>query len=76
MLYQFSKVLLRRLQSDKPQGGVDLAGQIVLTHYRIAEADADAITLGDDDVQPLTAITGDGTGDAADSEEDEPARKP
>ena len=65
VLYQFSKVLLRRLQSDKPQGGVDLAGQIVLTHYRIAEADAEAITLGDDDVQPLTAITGDGTGGGA-----------
>jgi type I restriction enzyme R subunit len=45
VLYQFSKVLLRRLQSDKPQGGVDLAGQIVLTHYRIAEADAEAVTL-------------------------------
>jgi type I restriction enzyme, R subunit len=65
VLYQFSKVLLRRLQSDKPQGGIDLAGQIVLTHYRIAQADADAITLGDDDVQPLTAITGDGTGGGA-----------
>ncbi len=29
------------------------------TQYRIAEADTEAITLGDDDVQPLTAITGD-----------------
>jgi type I restriction enzyme, R subunit len=37
----------------------------VLTHYRIAEADADAITLGGDDVQPLIAITGDGTGGGA-----------
>jgi hypothetical protein len=36
-------------------------GTVELTHYRLSELVAEAITLGDD-AKPLSAITGDGTG--------------
>jgi len=61
VLFQFAKLLLARLRSDVADGGVDLSGTVVLTHYRLAELDPEAIELGDDP-RPLTAITGDGTG--------------
>ncbi|PTL56137.1 type I restriction endonuclease subunit R [Paraconexibacter algicola] len=62
VLFQFSKVLMKRLASDTPDGGLDLAGDVVLTHYRLQEVGTEKIALGDEDVEPLKAITGDGTG--------------
>ncbi|MCW2984213.1 MAG: type restriction endonuclease subunit [Conexibacter sp.] len=62
VLFQFSKVLMKRLASDAPDGGVDLAGQVVLTHYRLTEVGTEHIALGGDETDPLVAITGDGTG--------------
>jgi len=62
VLYQFSKLLLARLRGETADGGVDMSGTVELTHYRLSELLAEAITLGDD-AKPLSAITGDGTGD-------------
>jgi len=64
VLFQFAKLLLARLRSDVADGGVDLSSTVVLTHYRLTELDPEAIELGDDP-RPLSAITGDGTGDGS-----------
>jgi type I restriction enzyme, R subunit len=65
VLFQFGKVLLARLRSETADGGVDLSGAVVLTHYRLTELDAEAIELDASKAQPLTAIAGDGTGAGA-----------
>jgi len=62
VLFQFSKVLLGRLRSDTADGGVDLSGAVVLTHYRLAALGQEAIALDASEANPLAAITGDGTG--------------
>jgi type I restriction enzyme R subunit len=59
VLFQFSKILLARLQSEIVDGGVDLSGTVTLTHYRLSALDEDSIQLGGD-AKPLKAITGDG----------------
>ena len=62
VLFQFGKVLLARLRSETADGGVDLSGAVVLSHYRLTELDEEAIGLERSDAKPLRAITGDGTG--------------
>ncbi len=61
VLFQFSKVLLARLRSEIPDGGIDLSGTVTLTHYRLTALGDESIELGRD-AKPLKAITGDGTG--------------
>ncbi|MEV4422746.1 type I restriction endonuclease [Patulibacter sp. NPDC049589] len=61
-LFQFAKVLQKRLTTDSPGEVVDL-GDLVLSHYRLEEAGKSSIGLsGEHD--PLEAIGGDGTGRA------------
>jgi type I restriction enzyme R subunit len=62
VLFQFSRVLLRRLQSGAPDGGVNLSGTVELTHFRLDEIGTEWIGLDEDDAMPLSAIGGDGTG--------------
>lgn len=62
VLYQFSKVLLARLRRDTADGGVDLSGTVMLSHYRLTAQDSESIELDASGAKPLTAITGDGTG--------------
>lgn len=67
LLHQFAKVLLKRLQSTRADGGVDLSGQVVLTHYRLSELTRDELSLTGEH-NPLAAIGGDGTGSGAPGE--------
>jgi len=67
-LYIFAKVLRDRLGKDF--GGdpaVSLAGLVRLTHYRVDETESGSIVLGGE-TEPLSAITGDGTGKRIDSD--------
>lgn len=59
-LFLFSKVLIGRLASEAPEGGLSVA--VELTHYRLQEVGTTSLTLGEDEVEPLTAIRGDGEG--------------
>jgi type I restriction enzyme R subunit len=59
-LYLFCKVLMGRLASEAPEGGLSVA--VELTHYRLQEVGTTSLTLGEEDVGPLTAIRGDGEG--------------
>jgi type I restriction enzyme, R subunit len=54
---------LARLQSEAPEGGVSVS--VELTHYRLEETGTQTLTLGDGELDPLTAIRGDGTGAGA-----------
>lgn len=62
VLFQFSKVLLKRLMSVDPAGGVNLSGTVELTHFRLDDLGAEHIGLKEEDAKPLSAIGGDGTG--------------
>jgi hypothetical protein len=62
VLFQFSKVLLRRLLSIGPDGGVSLSGAVALTHFRLEEIGTDHIVLSETGARPLSAIGGDGLG--------------
>jgi type I restriction enzyme R subunit len=64
VLFQFSKVLLKRLLAIAPSGGVNLAGSVALTHFRLDELGADRIELKEEEAKPVSAITGDGRGGA------------
>jgi type I restriction enzyme R subunit len=64
VLFQFSKVLLKRLMAVEPKGGVNLSGTVELTHFRLDEVDTEHIGLEEADAKPLSAIGGDGTGGA------------
>jgi type I restriction enzyme R subunit len=58
LLFQFAKVLQKRLATDNPTEGLDL-GDLVLTHYRLDEAEMSSIGLtGEHD--PLIAVPSDG----------------
>jgi len=65
VLFQFSKVLLKRLLAEKPSGGMNLSGTVQLTHFRLEQLGAEAIGLSEEDAHPLAAIGGDGTGGGA-----------
>ena len=65
VLYQFSKVLLKRLLSRAPDGGVNLSGAVELTHFRLERVGTEHIGLSEDDAKPLSGISGDGTGGGA-----------
>jgi type I restriction enzyme R subunit len=58
-LYVFSRFLALRLAAGGRDGG--LALDVALTHYRVQQTATTGIVLGDD-VDPLIAIFGDGTG--------------
>jgi type I restriction enzyme R subunit len=62
VLFQFSRVLLARLRSQSADGGIDLADAVVLTHHRMEEREEGKIELEAAAAEPLTAISGDGTG--------------
>lgn len=64
ILFQFGKILLGRMDMSEPSGGVSLAGVVEMTHYRLEEIATERISLGEVDVDPTEAITGDGTGPA------------
>jgi len=68
VLFQFSKVLLKRLLSRAPDGGVNLSGAVELTHFRLDRVGTEHIGLSEDDARPLGAIGGDGTGGAAEGQ--------
>lgn len=59
-LFLFAKALLLRLQSEAPEGGVAIS--VELTHYRLEELGSEALGLGEDELEPLMAIGGGGTG--------------
>jgi type I restriction enzyme R subunit len=60
-LFQFARFLALRLQTHA-EGGVSVADSIELTHYRLVEGETRDLGLGEGDVDPLTSISGDGTG--------------
>lgn len=62
VLFQFSKVLLKRLLSTRPDGGVNLSGTVELTHFRLEELGTEQIQLDEAHAKPLTAISGEGPG--------------
>ncbi len=62
VLFQFSRVLLKRLLSVRPDGGVNLSGTVELTHFRLDEIGTEHIALSEEDAKPLSAIRGDGGG--------------
>jgi len=62
LLFQFSKVLLKRLMAVEPKGGVNLSGTVELTHFRLDDLGAEHIGLDESDAKPLSAIGGDGMG--------------
>jgi len=64
VLFQFARVLLKRLQSIRPEGGVNLSGTVELTHFRLEDLGAESIALSEDEANALSAIGGDGTGGA------------
>ncbi|MBA3421108.1 MAG: type I restriction endonuclease subunit R [Thermoleophilaceae bacterium] len=68
VLFQFSKVLLKRLLSRAPDGGVNLSGTVELTHFRLERVGTEHIGLSEDGAKPLAGITGDGTGGEAQGE--------
>ncbi|MEA2442538.1 MAG: type restriction enzyme subunit [Thermoleophilaceae bacterium] len=59
-LYVFARFLALRLAAGGRDGG--LALDVELTHYRLDETGTTKIGLGSEDVDPLSAIHGDGTG--------------
>jgi type I restriction enzyme R subunit len=62
-LYAFARFLALRLRERRVGGGLSL--DVSLTHYRLTEIGTQSLTLGNEEVQPGTAISGDGTGRAA-----------
>ncbi|MDA0181716.1 type I restriction endonuclease [Solirubrobacter phytolaccae] len=65
-LYAFARFLALRLRERRVDGGLSL--DVSLTHYRLTEVGTQNLTLGDDEVEPGTAISGDGTGHGAGGE--------
>jgi type I restriction enzyme R subunit len=65
-LYAFSRFLALRLRERRVGGGLSV--DVSLTHYRLTELATQRLTLGGEEVQPGTAISGDGTGRAAGGE--------
>lgn len=59
-LYAFSRFLALRLRERRVGGGLSV--DVSLTHYRLTEVATHTIKLGDEEVEPGTAIGGDGTG--------------
>ena len=60
-LYRFAGLLRARFDAHADGGAVNLAGQIDLTHFRLEDLGTETMNLsGDSD--PLSAISGDGTG--------------
>lgn len=59
-LYAFSRFLALRLREHRVGGGLSI--DVSLTHYRLTEVATHTIKLGDEEVEPGTAIGGDGTG--------------
>ncbi|HET8968560.1 MAG TPA: DEAD/DEAH box helicase family protein, partial [Gaiellaceae bacterium] len=66
LLFQFAKILQKRLATDNPTESFDL-GDLVLTHYRLDEVATTSIDLtGEHD--PLIAVPEDGGGPIGDGE--------
>ena len=59
-LYAFSRFLALRLRERRVGGGLSV--DVSLTHYRLTEVATHTIKLGEEAVEPGTAIGGDGTG--------------
>jgi type I restriction enzyme, R subunit len=59
-LYAFSRFLALRLRERRVGGGLSI--DVSLTHYRLTEVATHTIKLGDEEVEPGSAIGGDGTG--------------
>jgi type I restriction enzyme R subunit len=62
-LYAFARFLALRLRERRVGGGLSV--DVSLTHYRLTELATQRLTLGGEDVQPGSAIGGDGTGRGA-----------
>ena len=59
-LFHFSKVLLKRLLSRTPDGGLNLSGTVELTHFRLERVGTERIGLSEEEAKPLSAIGGNG----------------
>ncbi|MEJ7894763.1 MAG: type I restriction endonuclease [Solirubrobacteraceae bacterium] len=65
-LYVYARFFALRLRERRVDGGLSV--DVSLTHYRLTEIGTQAIALGDETVEPGSAIGGDGTGRRADGE--------
>jgi type I restriction enzyme, R subunit len=59
-LFAFARYLALRLRERRVGGGLSI--DVSLTHYRLSEITTAQISLGQEEVQPGSAIGGDGTG--------------
>ena len=59
-LFAFARYLALRLRERRVGGGLSV--DVSLTHYRLSEIATERISLGQEHVQPGSAIGGDGTG--------------